>query len=110
MKIRCFQDTDRLYIELRPVQIFETRDLGQDTVIDLNEQVAICAMTIEHASERADLFLRADCRIAFWPPRSSSRAAMDADDNGDAPCPPSTTSQAGTRPPGRVREFLGFNS
>jgi len=55
MKIRCFQDTDRLYIELRPVQVFETRDLGQDTVIDLNEQVAICAMTIEHASERADM-------------------------------------------------------
>lgn len=55
MKIRCFQDTDRLYIELRPVQVFEARDLGQDTVIDLDQQGAICAMTIEHASKRADI-------------------------------------------------------
>lgn len=55
MKIRYFQDTDTLYIELRPAQVFETRDLDQDTVIDLDEQGAICAMTIEHASKRAGI-------------------------------------------------------
>jgi uncharacterized protein YuzE len=55
MKIRYFQDTDTLYIELRPARVLETRDLDEDTVIDLDERGAICAMTIEHAYERADI-------------------------------------------------------
>jgi uncharacterized protein YuzE len=55
MKIRYFQDTDTLYIELRPALVSETRDLDADTVIDLDDRGAICAMTIEHASERADI-------------------------------------------------------
>jgi uncharacterized protein YuzE len=54
MKIRYFQDTDTLYIELRPALVSETRDLDEDTVIDLDERGPICAMTIEHASERAN--------------------------------------------------------
>lgn len=52
MKIRYFQDTDTLYIELRPALVTETRDLDEDTVIDLDERGTICAITIEHASER----------------------------------------------------------
>ena len=55
MKIRYFQDTDTLYIELRPAHVVETRDLDEDTVIDLDERGEICAMTIEHASERAEI-------------------------------------------------------
>lgn len=55
MKIRYFQDTDTLYIELRSAQVAETRDLDEDTVIDLDERGEICAMTIEHASERAEI-------------------------------------------------------
>jgi uncharacterized protein YuzE len=55
MKIRYFQDTDTLYIELRAARVSETRDLDEDTVIDLDERGAICAMTIEHASEHADI-------------------------------------------------------
>ena len=55
MKIRYFQDTDTLYIELRPAHVVETRDLDEDTVIDLDERGEICALTIEHASERAEI-------------------------------------------------------
>jgi uncharacterized protein YuzE len=55
MKIRYFQDTDTLYIELRPALVTETRDLDEDTLIDLDEHGAMCAMTIEHASERAEI-------------------------------------------------------
>jgi len=55
MKIRYFQDTDTLYIELRPALVVETRDLDEDTLIDLDEHGAMCAMTIEHASERAEI-------------------------------------------------------
>lgn len=55
MKIRYFQDTDTLYIELRPAHVVETRDLDEDTVIDLDERGEICALTIEHASARAEI-------------------------------------------------------
>jgi uncharacterized protein YuzE len=55
MKIRYFQDTDTLYIEFRAAQVSETRDLDEDTLIDLDEQGALCAITLEHASERADI-------------------------------------------------------
>lgn len=55
MKIRYFRETDSLLIEFRQVPVAETRDLDEDTQIDLDERGAICAITIEHASERADL-------------------------------------------------------
>jgi uncharacterized protein YuzE len=54
MKIRYFQDTDTLYIEFRTVEVAETRDLDEDTLIELDGTGAVCAMTIEHASERAE--------------------------------------------------------
>ena len=53
MKIRYFPDTDTLHIEFRDVTVAETRDLDEDTLLDLDDQGAVCAMTIEHASRRA---------------------------------------------------------
>lgn len=55
MKIRYFRDTDTLYIELRETPVAETRDLDENTQIDLDERGDICALTLEHASRRADL-------------------------------------------------------
>ena len=55
MKIKYFTDTDTLYIELRAADIVETRDLDEDTVLDVDAQGGICAITVEHASERADV-------------------------------------------------------
>jgi uncharacterized protein YuzE len=55
MKIKYFQDTDTLYIEFRPGNVAETRDLDENTLLDLDAQGNICAMTIEHASTRADI-------------------------------------------------------
>jgi uncharacterized protein YuzE len=55
VKIRYFRDTDTLYIELRQAPIAETRDLDENTQIDVDERGQICAITVEHASERADL-------------------------------------------------------
>jgi len=54
MKIKYFQDTDTLYIELRPAEVAETKDLDENTLLDLDSQGNICAITIEHASDRAD--------------------------------------------------------
>ena len=55
MKIKYFQDTDTLYIELRTAVVAESRDLDDNTVADYDEHGSICAITIEHASSRADI-------------------------------------------------------
>lgn len=55
MKIKHFQDTDTLYIELQPREVAETRDLDEDTLLDLDAAGRVCAITIEHASTRAEI-------------------------------------------------------
>ena len=55
MKIRYFEDTDTLYIELREAAVAETRDLDENTLIDMDDQGRMVAMTIEHANDRAEL-------------------------------------------------------
>jgi uncharacterized protein YuzE len=55
MKIKYFKDTDTLYIELRRDAVVETRDLDENTQVDLDRAGNICAITLEHAKERADL-------------------------------------------------------
>lgn len=54
MKIKYFQDTDTLYIEFRSTEIAETRDLDENTLLDLDREGKICGITVEHASERAE--------------------------------------------------------
>ena len=55
MKIKYFQDTDTLYIEFRGDTIVETRDLDENTLLELDDRGRVCAMTMEHASERTDV-------------------------------------------------------
>ena len=55
MKIRYFQDTDTLHIELRAAAIEETRDLDENPLPDLDAKGEIVGITIEHASKRADI-------------------------------------------------------
>lgn len=55
MKIQYFQDTDTLYIEFRPSEVAESRDLDENTILDLDADGDLCGITIEHASERADI-------------------------------------------------------
>lgn len=52
MKIKYFRDTDTLYIELCPAEVSETRDLDENTLLDLDGEGRLCAITIEHASNR----------------------------------------------------------
>ena len=54
MKVRYFSDTDTLLIEFRNVPVAETRDLDENTVLDLDANGNICSITVEHASTRAD--------------------------------------------------------
>ena len=55
MKMKYFAETDTLLIEFRRGEIVETRDLDENTVVDFDAQGNICAMTIEHASERTGI-------------------------------------------------------
>lgn len=55
MTIKYFQDTDTLHIEFRVAEVAETRDLDENTQLDLDQNGNICAMTIEHAKDRADI-------------------------------------------------------
>jgi uncharacterized protein YuzE len=55
MKVQYFKDTDTLYIEFNAHRISETRDLDENTLLDLDEAGNICAMTFEHASKRTDV-------------------------------------------------------
>ena len=53
MKIKYFADTDTLYIEFKAAAVAETRDLDENTALDVDAEGNICSMTIEHASFRA---------------------------------------------------------
>ena len=45
MKIRYFEDTDTLLIELKPGSVAETRDLDEDTLLDLDALGQVLAIT-----------------------------------------------------------------
>lgn len=55
MKISYFEDTDTLYIEFRGSGIAESKDLDENTILDVDEHGNVCAITFEHASQRTDV-------------------------------------------------------
>ena len=55
MKIKYYQDSDTLYIEFKTLEVVETKDLDENTAIDLSRDGKLVAITIEHAKERADI-------------------------------------------------------
>ena len=55
MRIRYFAETDTLYIEFRERPVAETRDLDENTLLDVDAAGNICAITVEHASDRTGI-------------------------------------------------------
>lgn len=55
MKIKYFQDTDTLHIEFKSTAVSESRDLDENTLLDIDAQGNICGITVEHARDRADI-------------------------------------------------------
>jgi uncharacterized protein YuzE len=55
MKVSYFKDTDTLYIEFRASGIAESRDLDENTTLDVDAKGNVCAITFEHASQRTDV-------------------------------------------------------
>ena len=55
MKVKYFEDTDTLYIEFRDMEISQSKDLDENTILDLDAEGNVCAITFEHASARTDV-------------------------------------------------------
>jgi uncharacterized protein YuzE len=55
MKVKYFDDTDTLYIEFRDSDIAESKDLDENTTLDVDSKGNVCAITFEHASQRTDV-------------------------------------------------------
>ncbi|HRK35130.1 MAG TPA: DUF2283 domain-containing protein [Candidatus Hydrogenedentes bacterium] len=55
MKIRYFPDTDTLLVDFNNREIFETRDLNENVLIDLDKDGFVVSMTVEHAKNQTDL-------------------------------------------------------
>jgi uncharacterized protein YuzE len=54
MRVCDFTDTDTLWIELRASSTVETRNVDQDTVVEVDTAGSVCAITIEHAAQGTD--------------------------------------------------------
>jgi len=55
MKVSYFADTDTLYIEFRDSGVAESKDLDENTILDVDANGNVCAITFEHASQRTDI-------------------------------------------------------
>ena len=55
MKISYFVETDTLYIELKSTGVTDTRDLDENTLLDLDGDGNLVSITMEHASTRTDV-------------------------------------------------------
>ena len=65
MKIRYFAETDTLHIEFRTAKVAETRDLDENTLLEVDTQGNICAITgaCVGACGHPGVLLRTDCGI-----------------------------------------------
>jgi len=55
MKITYFKDTDTLLVNLNENPIAEPRDFSQDILVELDLKGNLVSMTIEHASQKANM-------------------------------------------------------
>lgn len=55
MRIKYFPDTDTLYVAFTEREIVETVDFNADTLLDIDSDGNVVALTLEHASATVDL-------------------------------------------------------
>lgn len=53
MKITYFKETDTAFIQLLDKPVFETREISDNVLIDVDEEGNLVSMTVEHAKEKA---------------------------------------------------------
>lgn len=52
MKIKYFEETDTLFIQIGTKKVIETKDLNDNVVVDVDENGNVVSITIEHAKAR----------------------------------------------------------
>jgi uncharacterized protein YuzE len=55
MQIKYFQDTDTLLINFNNNLVYETRDINENTLVELDENGNVVSMTLEHAKNISDI-------------------------------------------------------
>jgi len=55
MKVTYFEDTDTLLVYFNDNEIVETKDLNENTLIELDMNGKIVSMTIEHAKDQTEI-------------------------------------------------------
>ncbi len=55
MTFEYYPGTDTLYIALRPGPSADAAEVAPDVVLDYDDAGGVIGLTVEHASERADL-------------------------------------------------------
>jgi len=55
MKIKYFPDTDTALIEFTDKEVYETKEIGEDIYIDLDQYGNLVNMTVEYAKAKAGL-------------------------------------------------------
>lgn len=55
MKVQYFPDTDTVLVTLNNHPVTQTKDLDENTLLDLDGDGNLVSITIEHATERADI-------------------------------------------------------
>lgn len=55
MRVEYFEDTDTLQITFNDKSVVDTRDLDENTLLELDAEGQLVTMTIEHAQQRADV-------------------------------------------------------
>jgi uncharacterized protein YuzE len=55
VKVKYFKDTDTLYIEFRRQEVVESRNLDENTILDLDAEGNLCDITFERASTRTEV-------------------------------------------------------
>ena len=55
MQIKYFQDTDTLLMNFNNNEIFETKDINENVLIELDKNGNLVSMTLEHAKNYANI-------------------------------------------------------
>ncbi len=55
MQIRYFGDTDTIHIGLSNSPVVDTKDINEQTLVDLDKDGNVVAITIEHAQKSANM-------------------------------------------------------
>jgi len=55
MKVKYFPDTDTLLLSFSDRRVVETRDLGEDVLVEFDGDGHVVSMPIEHAKQQTDV-------------------------------------------------------